>query len=46
MQSFGPDMRVAARHLPVLVTGDEGDLFDGKAGSKVSIGYRRLERVS
>lgn len=31
MQGFGPDMRVAAQHLPVLVASDEGDLFYGEA---------------
>lgn len=31
MEGFGPDMHLAAQHLPVLVNGDEGDLFDGKA---------------
>ena len=34
MQGFRPDMRVAAQHLPVLVAGDEGNLFDGEARLK------------
>ncbi len=34
MQGFGPDMRIAAQHLPVHVAGDESDLSDGEAHLK------------
>lgn len=31
VQGFGSDMRVPAQHLPILVAGDQRDLFDGEA---------------